>query len=120
MEKPSKICEVCGREMTYRKSWAKNWDQVKYCSERCRRNKKSEDFRPAILELLKLRGSGKTICPSEVLAGDDKQNPELMEKVRMSARKLVSEGLIDITQKGQVVDPSEFKGAIRLRLRPKA
>lgn len=119
MEKPSKICEVCGREMTYRKSWAKNWDQVKYCSERCRRNKKSEDFRSAILDLLKVRGTGKTICPSEVLAADDKQNSELMEKVRMSARKLASEGLIDITQKGQVVDATDFRGPIRLRLKSK-
>jgi hypothetical protein len=33
---PSKICVVCGREMTWRKSWAKNWDAVKYCSEACR------------------------------------------------------------------------------------
>ncbi|HWU82653.1 MAG TPA: DUF2256 domain-containing protein [Methylophilaceae bacterium] len=23
--------------MTWRKAWAKNWDTVKYCSERCRR-----------------------------------------------------------------------------------
>lgn len=38
---PSKTCEVCGREMTWRKSWAKNWDEVRYCSEACRRNKKS-------------------------------------------------------------------------------
>ncbi|WP_425481095.1 DUF2256 domain-containing protein [Ahniella affigens] len=23
--------------MTWRKAWAKNWEQVRYCSERCRR-----------------------------------------------------------------------------------
>jgi hypothetical protein len=28
---------MCGREMTWRKSWAKNWEEVKYCSERCRK-----------------------------------------------------------------------------------
>ncbi|MFN7221841.1 MAG: DUF2256 domain-containing protein [Burkholderiales bacterium] len=38
---PSKPCVVCGREMTWRKAWAKNWDEVKYCSERCRRQKSS-------------------------------------------------------------------------------
>lgn len=37
---PTKPCAVCGREMTWRKSWAKNWDNVLYCSERCRRAKK--------------------------------------------------------------------------------
>jgi hypothetical protein len=36
---PSKPCTVCGRDMTWRKAWAKNWDQVLYCSEACRKNK---------------------------------------------------------------------------------
>ena len=39
---PTKECTVCGRPMTWRKSWAKNWDCVKYCSERCRRVGKVE------------------------------------------------------------------------------
>jgi hypothetical protein len=34
---PSKPCMACGRDMTWRKSWAKNWDEVKYCSDACRR-----------------------------------------------------------------------------------
>nr|WP_206208027.1 DUF2256 domain-containing protein [Ahniella affigens] len=34
---PTKPCAVCGRTMTWRKAWAKNWEQVRYCSERCRR-----------------------------------------------------------------------------------
>lgn len=38
---PSKVCVVCGRPMTWRKAWAKNWELVKYCSERCRRGVKS-------------------------------------------------------------------------------
>lgn len=33
---PQKPCAVCGRPMSWRKSWAKNWDSVLYCSERCR------------------------------------------------------------------------------------
>jgi hypothetical protein len=36
---PSKLCKTCGREMTWRKSWAKNWDQVLYCSDKCRAHK---------------------------------------------------------------------------------
>jgi hypothetical protein len=36
---PSKPCVVCAREMTWRKSWARNWDEVKYCSEACRRRR---------------------------------------------------------------------------------
>lgn len=33
---PTKVCAVCGRTFTWRKAWAKVWDEVKYCSERCR------------------------------------------------------------------------------------
>lgn len=36
---PSKICEVCGLPFNWRKKWKKNWEEVKYCSEKCRRNK---------------------------------------------------------------------------------
>lgn len=38
---PSKLCEACGRPMTWRKRWAANWDMVRYCSDACRRNKTS-------------------------------------------------------------------------------
>jgi hypothetical protein len=34
--------------MSWRKSWAKNWDQVLYCSDRCRADKpKSANASPA-------------------------------------------------------------------------
>ncbi|MEC8537952.1 MAG: DUF2256 domain-containing protein [Bacteroidota bacterium] len=35
-----KICIVCELPFNWRKKWKRNWDDVKYCSERCRRNKK--------------------------------------------------------------------------------
>jgi predicted transcriptional regulator len=44
----------------------------------------------------------------------------MMEHVRSSARILAHEGVIEITQKGAVVDPENFKGAIRLRWKKKA
>lgn len=34
---PSKPCQHCGLPMSWRKRWARNWAQVRYCSERCRR-----------------------------------------------------------------------------------
>jgi hypothetical protein len=40
-----------------------------------------------------------------------------MEHVREVSRALVREGKIVITQKGIEVDPENFKGAIRLRLK---
>jgi hypothetical protein len=112
----TKVCVTCGRTIEYRKKWAKNWNEIKYCGEKCRRNKNTDGFEAQILELLKIRGAGKTICPSEVLEGEDKTDKDLMEKVRSSARILVAKGKIVITQNGNVVDPSTAKGAIRLRL----
>lgn len=37
---PSKPCQACGRPMTWRKAWARSWDDVKYCSEACRRGRR--------------------------------------------------------------------------------
>ena len=37
---PSKPCLQCGRPMTWRRAWAKNWAEVKYCSDRCRADAK--------------------------------------------------------------------------------
>ncbi|MEH3037945.1 MAG: DUF2256 domain-containing protein [Sphingomonas adhaesiva] len=33
---PTKTCVVCQRPFAWRKKWARDWDQVKYCSDRCR------------------------------------------------------------------------------------
>lgn len=39
---PSKICPICERPFNWRKKWEKNWESVKYCSERCRRSSKTK------------------------------------------------------------------------------
>ena len=33
------LCPVCKKEFTWRKKWEKNWENVIYCSGRCKRNK---------------------------------------------------------------------------------
>jgi hypothetical protein len=35
-ELPTKRCAACGRDFVWRKKWAKVWDAVKYCSDKCR------------------------------------------------------------------------------------
>ncbi|MEH6672613.1 DUF2256 domain-containing protein [Halopseudomonas sp.] len=35
----SKTCARCGLPFSWRKKWARCWDEVRYCSERCRRSK---------------------------------------------------------------------------------
>ncbi|MEH6558896.1 MAG: DUF2256 domain-containing protein [Oceanicoccus sp.] len=41
-ELPSKVCTVCNRPFNWRKKWKRCWDEVKYCSKRCRQERKIE------------------------------------------------------------------------------
>jgi hypothetical protein len=119
MNSAIKTCETCGRVIEQRKKWLKDWEQIKYCSEKCRRSKNAPSYEEALLKLLHVRGVGKTICPSEILGEDQKQNKAIMERVRQSARRLVAKNKIEILQKGKTVDPSTAKGPIRLKLKTK-
>lgn len=33
---PTKTCAACGRPFAWRKKWARDWESVRYCSDRCR------------------------------------------------------------------------------------
>ncbi|WP_312330928.1 DUF2256 domain-containing protein [Sphingobacterium sp.] len=41
---PQKICATCGRSFTWRKKWEKNWEDVKYCSERCKKKRRHRNL----------------------------------------------------------------------------
>ncbi|MGA1670514.1 MAG: DUF2256 domain-containing protein [Candidatus Nanopelagicaceae bacterium] len=34
-----KTCERCGLPFEWRKKWARDWENVKYCSEKCKAGK---------------------------------------------------------------------------------
>ncbi|MCL6511843.1 MAG: DUF2256 domain-containing protein [Anaerolineae bacterium] len=34
---PTRVCPNCNRPFAWRKKWARDWERVIYCSERCRR-----------------------------------------------------------------------------------
>lgn len=117
-EKPSKICPICGRIFHWRKKWERDWESVRFCSERCRKRKLNRDdeaLEQAILKLLTERAPGDTICPSEatrVVGGEDWRR--LNDATRDAARRLAHQEKIEILQGGQPVDPSAARGAIRL------
>jgi hypothetical protein len=103
--------------MQWRKSWARSWDQVRYCSDSCRRHRLTATdtaLERAIIDLLDARPG--TICPSEAARSVDPEGwRDLMEPARQAARRLVVAGDVEITQGGHVVDPSTAKGPIRIR-----
>ncbi|MGA0333801.1 MAG: DUF2256 domain-containing protein [Kiritimatiellia bacterium] len=37
---PQKICPHCGRPFAWRKKWARCWEEVRYCSDRCRKQRR--------------------------------------------------------------------------------
>ncbi|HBG96622.1 MAG TPA: hypothetical protein DDY14_15160 [Chromatiaceae bacterium] len=117
-----RICAVCGRGISWRRKWARDWENIKYCSDACRKRGLSHrDARveKLILDLLQQRAADASLCPSEaakiIADGNDWHNE--METVRMAARRLQRAGRILITQKGQPVNPDRAKGPLRLRLR---
>lgn len=117
---PTKPCTVCGRVITWRKKWERDWDNVRYCGDACRRKGLTDQdasLEGAILALLAARAHGATICPSEAarVVAPLAWEP-LMEPARAAARRLVAQGRVVITQRGHIVDPSTAKGPIRVRL----
>jgi hypothetical protein len=121
-DRPAKVCVCCGRTMVWRAAWARDWEAVRYCSDRCRRERGDRPvdraLETAITELLDARARDATICPSEAAraVGGEDWRP-LMEPARRAARRLVAAGTVEITQGGRVVDPSTARGAIRIRRR---
>jgi len=115
-----KVCRVCGRRFAWRAKWAEVWSEVRYCSKACRR----QGLRPidraleeALEQLAGERGPHKTLCPSEAArrVRPDEWRP-LMERTRQAARRLAHAGRVEIVQRGKVVDPSSFRGPVRVRV----
>jgi hypothetical protein len=69
-----------------------------------------------ILHLLLKREPHGSICPSDAAraAGPD-QWRELMDDVRAAAGRLADRGIVDVTQRGRVVDISRAHGPVRIR-----
>ena len=83
-----KTCAACGRGFSWRKRWARDWHAVRYCSERCRRQRPGKidvALESAVIELLQQRHG--TICPSEVAQRVRHNWRDLMERVRCAGRR---------------------------------
>jgi len=119
-ERSEKICATCGRRFGWRRKWADVWDEVRYCSKACRGGPRRLDreVEVRLLEMARARGTGATLCPSEVardLFPDSRWRDE-MERVRRAGRRLAASGMIKVTQGGRIVDFSDARGPIRYRI----
>lgn len=110
----TKSCVRCGREITWRKKWARDWDNIKYCSKACRSKKLSEvdaQLEAMLHNLLAQHGRAEPQRALRLLGLGD----EHREAARMAARRLVQQGVAQMWQGGRPVDVSTAKGAIELR-----
>ena len=102
----AKPCRSCGRTITWRKKWERDWDEVRYCSTACRRRGLTEEDEATerlLVQRLTARG-----LRLETVPGD-------RETVRRAARRLAAAGRVRWTQAGREVDPSTARGDVLLR-----
>jgi hypothetical protein len=121
----TKPCQYCGRSFSWRKKWEDCWEEVKFCSDGCRKASSSSwatEAEQAILGLLDARGVGKPLNPDEAaraLVADQssRQWRAALKEIMHAARRLSRQGKLNITRKGKVVDPDAVRGVVRLRKR---
>jgi hypothetical protein len=41
---PRKTCAACGRPFAWRRKWARDWENVRYCSDACRTGRRVADL----------------------------------------------------------------------------
>jgi len=108
-----KICSSCGRRFAWRRKWARDWEQVRYCSNACRRrgidaaDRDCESFLIAAVSA----GRGRPVELGELAGARDEP-----ERFRRAARRLAHQGRIELLQQGRVVDPAEIRGPVDARL----
>jgi hypothetical protein len=88
--------------------------------------RKDDPIAESILSYLAALGPGKSASPMDIakVIGEarakPKDPPELWRRYMTSVKQqmifLARAGRIDITRKGEKVDPNDFKGVVRLRL----
>ncbi|MEX2616405.1 MAG: DUF3253 domain-containing protein [Alphaproteobacteria bacterium] len=88
--------------------------------------RKDDPIAETILSYLDALGPGKSASPMDIAKAigearaKPKDPPELWRRYMTSVKQqmiyLARSGRIDITRKGQKVDPNDFKGVVRLRL----
>lgn len=106
-----KTCVSCGRVITWRKKWARDWDQVRYCSDACRRRGRTSADSALEDAIRTALTRARSVSDVELVRSVGAE----AEPVRRAARRLVAVGEVELIQHGRVVDPSLAKGAFTIR-----
>jgi hypothetical protein len=109
VSRPEKLCATCGRRITWRKKWARDWDQVRHCSQRCRK-KRLGVLDQEIEKVARARLQAQPWLEEAWLA--ERFPGAGRERLRDALRRLVARGEARLPR-GQ--DASTTKGPLRLR-----
>lgn len=122
MTPPDKTCATCGRPFSWRKKWARNWDEIRYCSDACRRHKPDAADRAleaALRAALDRTGRADPEAAVRVSGGDATGGAaRTREAARRAARRIAATGEAEVVQHGRVVDAGTARGPFELRRRP--
>ncbi len=117
MSEEIKWCATCGRKITWRKKWERDWEHIRYCSKRCRGNKPGEAERALEANIEDALGRAwiDTDTLQQQLGVAD--NALERERFREALRRLWVEGRVELGERRRPVqDPSTLKGAFDVRL----
>ena len=63
-----------------------------------------------------LADRAKALRPEDIAMQVRKEDwQDLLKRIRLFARKLATEGYVDIIRKGKIADPDDFRGVYRVR-----
>ena len=116
---PTKPCARCGRVITWRKAWERDWESVRWCSDNCRKHGLTQvdlQLQDSLESLLESRADSASVDPTEAARAVGGDHPS--GRVASGLHELLpvrAAGVAEITQGGQVIDPSHVKGPIRVR-----
>ena len=109
---PEKTCAQCGRRFSWRKKWERDWEQVRYCSAACRRQKVGQSDQALEARILRAleRAPAKGISLEALV-----KMPDQSEPLRQAARRLARDGRIEMIQAGVTIDPRDLHGRVTVR-----
>lgn len=104
-----KTCKACGRDFQWRKKWANNWEDVKFCSKACSNmNLESLEILKALL-LNTIRSSNDGITLDQIKVNYDKK------LIHSALRLLEIEGKVELFKANKKIKAQNLNGNIRIK-----
>ncbi|CZT02765.1 uncharacterized protein RAG0_09784 [Rhynchosporium agropyri] len=112
-----KICTSCGRQISWRKKWEKNWDSITYCSDSCRRHKIKPGSVDVAFEskILSLLGQRRLVQgPAALVTCEEAEEEVLNERASSSMNGTEEQATLSSQEEGDV--DVELRGQSNLHL----